>query len=434
MEESRFETRELIIFTTGLSLAKTPRQLGIVQDLYGRNLSGVDAVVSLPVYEPGYTSGLITLPQSLFENYVVPYFPHPYIYFIRGGVLAPLKLAADYTATFDTNFASYVKQVVRTGSFGGQQEKVKRAIHEILINNVNFDLSFYFVENIKVAYPVALRMKRRGCSSPLLFWKALNKEFRWNIVCLKIFSSVDCIHYQKTQKLKFAIGFREAVRESIDFTYKFYMSDEGQELINGVFLNLQRSILLQLLAVLRIEHSSRRGARSKLEQFLAFVHEKGGFYLERETRMAYEYFKDRSAVPMLEKINKGGRQKDLLKKIDNLAWDMFGPRYMERMFTVQVRGDYMIPFFFSFDENLRAMMRSLLAKAVVIDRSSANVLTVLESNTSEYFEKEGCRDILESFYSPEKRSERSLRGRAEARKQLSLIRSEYKALRMAIKG
>ena len=202
-----------------------------------------------------------------------------------------------------------------------------------MYNNVNFDLFFYFVENIKIAFSVALRMAKGGFNSPLKFWKSLDKDFRWNIVCIKLFRYIDSSHYQKTRMLKFDIGFREAVRESIDFTYKFYASAEGKELIEERLLPMQRLILIQLLAILRIEFSSKKGPREKLKQFLDFVQDKGEVYLERETILAHRYFKSRATVPMLEKINRGGEQKGLLKKIDNLAWDMTAARFMEMMVT-----------------------------------------------------------------------------------------------------
>jgi hypothetical protein len=415
-----------------LSLAKTPNDLGIIQRSLGADLYKIGAVVSLPVYEPGEIFGPVAFPQYLFRDYVVPYFRFPYIYVIHHEPLYRPMLAIDYSVTFDTNFATYVKAIVRSGSLEGQQQEVKHAMDEMLFNNVNFDLFFYFVENIKVAYPIVLRMRNKELKSGLTFWKSLDKDFRWNIVCLKLFRNIDTRHYQKTRMLKFNIGFREAVQESIDFTYKFYASAEGKELIGEIFLPLQRLILTQLLAILRIEFASKKGPREKLKQFLDFVQDKGWVYLERETILAHRYFKSRLAVPMLEKINKGGKQRGLLKKIDNLAWDMTAARFMEMMVTRREKGDYMVPFLFSFDNNLRDLVRTFPAKAVIIDRVSDGVLTIPELNTREYFEKEGCGDIIDSFFSPEKMSARFSRGRVEAKEQLSHIRSEYKALRMAM--
>jgi len=434
MNKSRFHTKACLVFGNMLSSAKTPHDLEIIQRSLGTDLSKMGAVVSLPVCEPGEIFGPVTFPEYLFRDYVVPYFRFPYTYIIHHEPLYRPMLAIDYTVTFDTNFATYVKAIVRNGSLEGQQEEVKHAMDEILYNNVNFDLFFYFVENIKVAYPIVLRTRNREFKSGLTFWKLLDKDFRWNIVCLKLFRNVDNRHYQETRMLKFNIGFREAVRESIDFTYKFYASAEGKELIGEILLPLQRLILVELLAILRIEFSSKKGPREKLKQFLDFVQDKGWVYLERETILAHRYFKSRLAVPMLEKINRGGEQRGLLKKIDNLAWDMTAVRFMEMMFTRQEKGDYMIPFLFSFDNNLRDLVRSFPAKAVIIDRMSNGVLTVPELNTREYFEKEGCGDIIASFFSEEKMSERFSRGRVEAREQLSHIRKEYKALRMVLES
>lgn len=138
MVKSRFHTQECRLFGTRLYLAGTPHDLAIIQSLLSKDLYKISAIVSLPVYETDRVFGPVVFPDFLFRNYFVPYFHFPYIYVIHHDIISPAILKIDYSVTFDTNFASYVKAIVRTGSLEGQQEEVKKAMDEILYNNVNF--------------------------------------------------------------------------------------------------------------------------------------------------------------------------------------------------------------------------------------------------------------------------------------------------------
>lgn len=407
MVESRFRTPEIIKFAHLVSVARKPSDLLMAKAVLGKESYGISTMVSFPFYEAGSPFPSFPIPSTLQREYIVPYLCYPYVYFIEHEPVARHGLWIDYTVTFDTNFASYVNRFVRGEPLKGQQDEFMHVINDILDYNLNFDPSFYFMENIKKAYPIALRIKNDGTDSPQMFWELLDEDFRRNIVSLELFLGVDCDHYQRTRELKFDISIEEAVRKSIGFTYWFYASTEGQELISD-FLFRQKAILLQLLGILIVQFSSSRGARNKIKEFLKFVQEKA-VYFERETIVAHRYFKDRKMIPLLGRVNRGGIQKRLMEKIDNLAWDMTAPRSMERMATLQAPGDYMVPFFLTFDQKLRKLIKCYPVKAIIIDRRSSGVRSIPELSTHEYFRKEGCEDIITSFFSEEKQEERLLR-------------------------
>jgi hypothetical protein len=426
MVESRFHTSEVVKFMRLLSVARKPSDLLMVKAVLGRDSYGISAMVSFPFYESSSYFPSFAIPFDLRREYIVPYLCHPYVYFINHERIVRPSLRIDYTVTFDTNFASYINRFVRGEPLKGQQDEFMRVINDVLDCNLNFDPSFYFMENIKKAYPIALKIKNDGTDSPQMLWELLDEEFRRNIVSLELFLGVDCGHYQKTRELKFDISIEEAVKKSIDFTYWFYASAEGQELISD-FLFRQKAILLQLLVILRIQFSSSRGARNKIKEFLDFVQEKW-VYSDRETIVAHKYFKDRKMIPLLGKINKGGVQRRLMGKIDNLAWDMTAPRSMERMAALQLAGDYMVPFFLTLDRKLRELIRCYPVKALIIDRRSGGVSSIPEMSTHEYFKKEGCEDIVTSFFSEEKRRERFSKEVPTLEILSDMIDSEYKQL------
>lgn len=399
---SRFHTPELRRFYARLSAAQRPSDLSMAETVLGRDSYEIGAMVSFPRPEAGSHSLPFTAPSTLPREYVIPYLCYPYVYFINHEPLVRPSLRIDYTITFDTNVAGYVNRLVRGESLKGQEDEIMHVIDDILYHDLNFDPSFYFVENIKQAYPLALRIPKDETNSPHKFWESLDDSFRENIVNLELFRNCNCQHYRKTRKLKFDIGIEEAIAKSVNSTYWFYASAEVQELIKDLLFQ-QKAILFQLLVILKVQFSSSRGPRKKIKRFLEFMQEEG-MYFDRETIVAYKYFKDRKTIPLLGRVNKGGAQTGLREKIDNLAWDMTAPRLMERMIAVNEPGDYMVPFFLTFDQKLRELFRCYPVKAVIIDRRTGGVQSIPELNTGAYFEKEGCGDM--SFFSEEKRIER----------------------------
>ena len=402
--EFLLDTPEIRRFAAYLTVAQRPRELSIAEAVLSRDSYGIGAMVSLPTYEAGSHFPLFTAPSTLPRKYVIPYLCYPYVYFINHEPLVRPLLRIHYTVTFDTNFASYINKFVRRESFKGQEDEIIHVIDDILYYDLNFDSSFYFVENIKKAYPIALGMTRDATSSPQKFWELLDGSFRQNIISLTLFGNVNHQHYLKTRELKFDISTEEAIAQSVKFTYWFYVSAEGQELLK-YFLLHQKTILFLLLLILKVQFSSREGPRKKIRKFLELMQEEG-MYFDRETIFAHKYFKDRQTIPILGRVNRGGAQTGLREKIDNLAWDMTAPRLMERMIALDKLGDYTIPFFLTFDQNLHELFGCYPVKAVIIDRRSEDVLSIPVLNVGAYFEKEGCGDMITSFFSEEKKKER----------------------------
>jgi hypothetical protein len=241
---------------------------------------------------------------------------------------------------------------------------------------------------------------------------------------------VDNQHYQKTHELKFDISLGEATKRSKDFVNQFYLSTEYEELID-YWRSLQMIILLQLLAALRIQHSSNDDPKKKLARLFEYL-QQNGVYFERETVIAYKYFKDRDAIPILNSVNRGGNQSGLMSKIDNLAWDMMIPRYMEHLTAVNAPGHFMIPLCLTFDQKLLKSIRCFPIKAVIIDRRTGSVLSLPISSTKEFLENEGCGDIFSSFMSEENRSKRWAMKNSTTEEMENQINHEYDLLKSVL--
>lgn len=367
------------------------------------------------------------------NNFLVPYFSTDKMYFLDDELLSKMYSAGefqfriDYTLMFDTNIATYVNKLVRGEALGNIQSRVVALIDDILHDDLNFDHLFYMVENVKnVMFQV-----EHATPSKMRFWKSLDKNFRRNLVSLQLFRSIDCKEYKRTSNPHPQFSYREAARHAIDFTYDFYASPVGKNHALN-FVLVQKMILLQLIGMVRIQLSSSKSARYKMGEYFKYVHNVVGAYFDREAIIAHKYFNDRKSLAVLEKIKKGGGKMGLLKKLDNIAWDMAAPRFMEKLMVAGGEGRYFIPMFLTFDSGLRELLEQYPVKGVIFNKKTGSFAPIPEINTRDYFEQHGCADEIDHLYSEPVRSERLSRERPSRLSIHRLIRREYKTLRSFI--
>lgn len=407
MVTSRFHTPEVLAYSERLYAAHSPSDILRANDVLGSDSSGIDAMVSLPD-ELRSSMNPFVMPPTIPQRVVVPYLCYPYVYFSNHGPLIRPLLRIDYSITCDSNVAGYIDRAVVEKSLNSLPGEVKNAIADILCHDLNFDLMFYFMENIKQTNPIVLAMKNSGNKTPQKFWESLDVGFRQNMKNLQQFRAVNCDHYRKTGEFKYSITDKEAEEQAINFSYDFYASDKSQELRDDITFR-QKTILFILLLILRVQFSSSKGAKKKTFDFLDVI-QKTGVYFDRETIIAHKYFKNRKTIPLLEKVNRGGTQKNIMDTVDNLAWDMTAPRFMEKLAAIQPVGvDYWVPYFLTFDPKLRELIECYPVKAVIIDRKSGGTLSIPKLSSTEYFEGEDCEDIIKTLFSQKKREERFAR-------------------------
>lgn len=401
MHQHFFDRPEVQDALWRLVSAKDEVQLWMAKQLFGDSILGSRIIVSLPRLTNKTDIPSRSISPLLLGSHIVSYFQHPYLYFIYHERLFPPLLRVDYTISFDTSYGNYVKKIVTTNSLNGLEKSVINTFDQILRKDMDFNLFFYFVENFKLV-PSTLSQNKDKIT-PLSFWESLNSQFRNNIVALHTFKEVNCRHYIQTGELKFNIEPAQAYRKSIEFTYNFYLG-EGKELAN-FFLELQRLLVLQMLGMFRIQYSSQKSAIHKLNEFMEFVQEKGVVIFERELVAVYKYFSNRNSVRLFKRVNMGGNQANIFEKTNNLAWDMMAARFLERTLVLE-HGDFTIPLLASSDRALIQYFSLFPVKVTVFHRPSGNVISIPETPTEFYFNKEGCGDIIKKFLSPEFKEKR----------------------------
>lgn len=416
-----------------LSKAEDPSDAALAWALLQRKHSDLSAIVALNRYDNAVVPHAIKKYTDNQGVFLAPYFSSEKMYFLDDEIISEMflsgefKFSIDYSLMFDTNVATYVNSLVRGDLRGNVYSKVVSLFDDILRDDLNFDHLFYMTENVKNI----LRLIEYETLSKYKFWRALEKGFRRNLVSLQVFRSIDCQEYKRTSNPRPGFSFRQATRCAIDFAYDFYASDVGKDHILN-FVLVQRMILLQLIGMLKIQLSSGKGAKYKMGEYFSYINNVVGAFFDRETIIAHKYFSDRKTLSVLEKIKKGCGKQGLLKKLDNIAWDMAAPRFMERLIIAGGEGRYFIPMFLTFDAGLRELLSHYSVKGAIFNKKSGAYAPIPEVNTREYFVQHGCQNEIDYLYSHSVRSERLSRAKPTRLTVHRLIQREYKTLRSLI--
>lgn len=434
MEE--FDLEEVQYCASMLSGAEDPSEAVRAWAMLQGKHPDLRGMVSFTSYKKRATPPAINKYTKAPMNYLMPYFMTEHIYFLDDELLVDMfnsnkvEFGIDYTLMFDSNIATYINRLVRGESLGSVQTKVVSLVDEILHDNLNFDHIFYMTENVKNV----IGLLEYNSLSKLSFWRSLNKNFRNNMVSLQLFRSIDCEQYKRTSNPVPVFSYSNAARRAIDFCYDFYASKIGREHILD-FVLVQRIILLQLIGMITIQLSSNRSSKNKMSEYFEYVHNVVGAYFDRESVIAHKYFMNRQNVTMLKDIHKGDSKIRLLKRLDNIAWDMASPRFMEKMIAHGSdggKGRYFIPMFLSFDSKLRDLLGLFPVKGAIYNKETGELIPLPKVNTMDYFTENGCKNQMEYLYSDSARNERKLRDRPSRKSIHEKIKCEYRKLRTVI--
>lgn len=128
--------------------------------------------------------------------------------------------------------------------------------------------------------------------------------------------------------------------------------------------------------------------------------------IESQSILAHKCFSDRNRIEVLEKIKKGMDTTRLQKKLDNIAWDMAAPRFMEKLMGTGGQGDYFVPFFLTFDKGLRELLSAFRVKGVILNKDTGQLIPIPEVNSHEYFKSHDCEKEIEYLFCDSVKDER----------------------------
>lgn len=381
-----------------------------------KNLNLSDDCFLIKAKEDSTISAFSDIKSLNSEKYkVCPYFSANDLYFIDNSTInqhkkEEIKIEADYSFSFDSNICSFIHAIMSQKPNFKDMEFV-RFIQQIIATGHNYDFTFYLLENNK---QINLTKKYANEND---FWTALNHNFKENIISLMKFRTIKKENYNSFLP---EIDDDTAEKQAIDFSYKYYMNNNS---VIQEMTRLKNVIKVILLGAIKIQFSSNKGYQNKFDELIDFMNNEIGIFYDRESRIMLEYFKDKN-LKIFEKIKKpiNDRQK-FDNKVENIAWDLLVPRFMENlMISSSKREKFFVPFFISNDTALNEVLEIYKIKVFYFGKNHLKKencpIPIFEKDLPKYFIDEiGEEKFSKLINNSEKRKE----VRKKAEKELDKI-------------
>lgn len=405
-----------------LSKSKTPQDIIDMWDPIAASKDNLRAIIALE----NYTNDIIpkTLEEKVFlqDNDFLSYFQTSNLYFIDNRILADFlitkqdaSILIDYTLMFDTQYATYIHNFIN-GQTNKFNNDVWNSIDILLRNDFNYDYSFYLIEN----------SKQINLNIPFNIndFKNSHLSIFENIISLELFKSIDHELYKQEGKVHYTISKTEAEVRATKIIIDIFGSKLGGNVLQNISF-MHKQMTLFLIGVLKIHFSSKKNAQKKLVDLFSFMHNSVGIYFDRESIIAYKYFKKASAFKIFNKIQKN--REIALETIENISWDFMAPRIMEAYTRIQTNQSFFIPFILTHDIGLKELITSFDVKGIIIG-GSYGTITLPAINTQEYFQGEQCNIDTKFYFSDESLSYRKNLVKENEKSINQKINDEYNSL------
>lgn len=312
-------------------------------------------------------------------GFLRPLFIHDNLFFLdqriaeqqRLGRASPLKV--DSTVEFDTNVASYVEGFVE-GRQNSNTEMIKEVLDFVLMTeDVNFGYNFYALENAQGFYD-GTRVS----------------SIRRNLRAIMKLDHIDKARYRTTGEVRAIISERELDIKADEKLHAFYDATY-RERMAVEFLPINEMLYLLLLKIVEIEYDEKtRDLALKMAELYDFMHYEMKTLYVREAIIALNYFKNPSKLTFFGTISPKRKEKGpgLLKALRNMSWDLMLFRVMERVASLPGLGDFLLPYFLSFDKKMVQLFDLSQLKAVLAYGDAAQVIPLWEIPPLEMLKRE----------------------------------------------
>lgn len=327
----------------------------------------------------------------------IPYFMSEKIFFLDNNIIHTMlnnedvQVPYDYSIMLDTNYTSYIKWFLNGRNQPHSLENsTYKTLDVLLRNNFNYDTTFYLLENYMNLFSSGEDKFTVSNPKHLAVYE--------NLYYVELFKSIDQKKYVECNKLEYTISENEA-RQNTDRIISLFYSGNSKEILNK-FIDLHQSMTLLLIGIWQIQFGSKASAKNKMKKLFKYVIDKVGIFYEREMVIALRYLEDTKAVSMLNKINKGGKslnQKELLEKVENIAWDFIVPRVMEFHVNTNKKYSYFIPFCLSHDKKLKELIKLFYIKGMLLHRKKDEYIPFSNLDTTDFFDKKGLFNELKTL-------------------------------------
>ena len=289
----------------------------------------------------------------------------------RRRAMSPVKV--DSTVEFDTNVASSVESFVENRS-GRNSEKVKEVLDFVVTNeSVNFAYNFYAMENARGFYDGS----RVG-------------SIRRNLRSIMKLDYIDRKKYQDTGEVCAVITDHELDLRADEKLNEIYDAryEEGMRAEYGP---INEMLYLFLLKMVEIQYKAeKRKLAAKMEELYEFMHFELKALLVREAIIALNFFKNPSKLDFFGKFKekRGWDASALSDALRNMSWDLMLFRVMDRLAAIPGQGDFLIPYFLTFDRKMVQLFDLFPLKAVLAYGDAAQMTPLWETEPVEALRKE----------------------------------------------
>jgi hypothetical protein len=352
-------------------------------------------------------------------GFLRPLLAHDNLYFMdrriaaeqRRGVRSPLKI--DSTVEFDTNVASYVEGFVE-GRLNHNTEMIGEVLDFVLTGErVNFGYNFYALENASGFYD-----------------GSRVDSIRRNLRAIMKLDHLDRERYRKTGEVVSTITDGELDAKADEKLHEFY-DTTYREGMAAEFTPLGEMLYLVLLKTVEIEHGGEgKSLESKMAELYGFMHFELKTMLVREAITALHYYKSRSSLSFFGKfVSPRPKEKAdrLLKELKGMSWDLMLFRMMERFAAVPGQGDFLLPYFLTFDRRMVDLFDLLPLKAVFAYGEAAQMMPLWESLPLDVLKEEMNIAGIEGYFSQTASSIRLAERTANPRPDYRELKKELEA-------
>jgi len=287
----------------------------------------------------------------------------------------------DYTISFDTQAISYFDSMVKQKNAPAVFIK---ALNYIVENDLNLDLMPYFIEN-----------SSKLCDN-------LTKEATLDTLkSYQLLRSLDRDHYLKQGKIRSSLS--ESINQA-EIDALVCASENFHQLYQASGLPTYEYPLIWLIHIADIYIGSNKSPSNKLNDFLRCCHDKFHNMPLRYINIAYLLFNKKSNFMFFRKIQKGRDRKDLLKDLENMAWDLHHLHWLEdnKAFYDKDLKKFAIKMILTFDNGLVELIKLKAVKALAYSLKQNECFPMYT-----YAEDDSLKSDIAVYFSPELIKERA---------------------------
>jgi hypothetical protein len=249
----------------------------------------------------------------------------------------------DNCISFDTQVVSYIGRMFASKNKQYYCE-LYNILLEILRQKIDYDCLPYLMEN---SYKLQDDKIKQGVYQSLISYLQF-QQYQYN----------DFLEYPSH-----IVPINNVIRDVDDLVHRmdFMANGEAKE-----YIDVATTIRILIAKTIQIEFEYRRkGIKYKIDKLIDFVNEELGIIQERELIVCYLYLKKGKEVSKFFKgIQKNAR--NILKKIEGMAWDLTHIRIMELSIQFDIDEDKPVCLrsLLTFDNGLRDILKNFPLRAI----------------------------------------------------------------------